>query len=358
MNSFKTIYNQNTLLSMLSYKRPHNSHSEINFINKFIKPVCNYEDDYGNLFVFIDGLVQTTNNPENLPTILFTAHTDTVHKFGGKQKIKLHFEPVKDAIHLFASVKNDVLGADCASGCFILLTMIEHFKKHPPLHHQVYAFFRNEENGGLGSYDSIKYSNETMKTVLKNIDKVISFDRMNYSDMVNVQSGGICCSDEFITANKFDTHFGYSSARGSFTDSANFADEFSNSGFKECTNLSIGYFDQHTKNEKQDLTFLIDILLPKLLTFNWDNLQVFRKYDQIEFPDYLGNYYSGNYELNPFNRTDEQQLKNLVKSDPDKIYNFLNEFCLIDEFIIKHGADFLESNDFSVDDINNFYGDV
>ena len=179
---------------------------------------------------------------------------------------------------------------------------------------------------------------------------------MNYSDIVNVQSGGVCCSDEFITANKFDSHFGYSSARGSFTDSANFTDEFSNSGFKECTNLSIGYFDQHTKNEKQDLTFLIDILLPKLLTFNWDDLQVFRKFDDMTFPDYFGNYYPGNYNLDTFGIT-EQKLKTLVKNDPDKIYNFLNEFCLIDEFIIKHGADFLESNNFSADDINNFYGD-
>jgi len=348
MNALKTLYNQNTLLSMLSYKRPHNSHSEINFINKFIKPVCNHEDAYGNCFAFIDG----TENKENLPTILFTAHTDTVHKFGGKQKIKLHYEPVQNAVHLFASVNNDVLGADCGSGCFILLAMIEHFQKNPPLHNQLYAFYRNEESGGVGSYESIKHCTDPMQTVLQNIDKVISFDRMNYGDIVNVQSGGSCCSDEF--AAQFKEQFNYTPARGSFTDSANFTDEVSNSGFKECTNLSIGYFDQHTTSEKQDVTFLIDILLPKLLTFNWDHLQVFRKYNQIEFPDYLGNYYSNNYNFS----ITEQNLKNLVKNDPDKIYNFLNAFCLIDEFIINHAAEFLASNNFSADDINNYYGDM
>jgi len=345
-------YNKKYLLKMLSYRRPHNSHSEKNFINNFIKPHADFIDENGNLFTFVDGAQDKAMNENNewiLPSILFTAHTDTVHCFGGKQQVNIHAEIVNNKIHDFATVKDDVLGADCGSGCFILLAMIEHYKKNPPLHNMTFVFFRNEESGGVGSSAALKTDNKSLKTLLQGIDKVISFDRKGYNDIINIQNGSQCCSDQFITENGFDSHFGYKAARGSFTDSANFTDQFSNSGFKECTNLSIGYFDQHTKKEKQDLTFLVDILLPKLLTFNWDNLKVFRKYDEYQVDEY--DFY--NYQ----NFLTDPTLNNYVRYNTDKVYNFINDFGLVDELVAAYGAEFLESQGFTLSEVKGYYGD-
>jgi hypothetical protein len=43
---------------------------------------------------------------------------------------------------------------------------------------------------------------------------------------------------------------------GSYTDSNEYAPIVS-----ECTNISVGYFNQHTKNEVQDLDYADDLLL-------------------------------------------------------------------------------------------------
>jgi hypothetical protein len=64
---------------------------------------------------------------------------------------------------------------------------------------------------------------------------------------------------------------GMQSAVGSVTDSASFRFKVN-----ECVNLSVGYFNQHTTNEYQDIDFMLE-LIDKLLEFDWDNLQVFKE---------------------------------------------------------------------------------
>jgi hypothetical protein len=66
------------------------------------------------------------------------------------------------------------------------------------------------------------------------------------------------------------------SSGGTFTDSANYTHLIA-----ECTNVAVGYFDQHTAREKFDLEWLERHLIPALIKVDWDNLPVQR--DPLEF---------------------------------------------------------------------------
>ncbi len=54
---------------------------------------------------------------------------------------------------------------------------------------------------------------------------------------------------------------------GVYSDSAEFADIY-----PECTNLSVGYFAQHTNDETQDIEFL-DALAQACIKINWNNIE-------------------------------------------------------------------------------------
>jgi hypothetical protein len=58
---------------------------------------------------------------------------------------------------------------------------------------------------------------------------------------------------------------------GVYTDSREFAPYIA-----ECTNISVGYFDQHSRNESQDILFMTT-LINALLQLNWKNLLVERE---------------------------------------------------------------------------------
>ena len=50
----------------------------------------------------------------------------------------------------------------------------------------------------------------------------------------------------------------------------------------ECTNLSVGYFSEHTTTEKQDLEFL-ELLVVVLTKIDWDNLKIVRDITNITY---------------------------------------------------------------------------
>jgi hypothetical protein len=58
---------------------------------------------------------------------------------------------------------------------------------------------------------------------------------------------------------------------GVFTDSANFTELI-----PECTNVSVGYFNEHTHDELQNITYL-EKLAKACVSANWDKLVVKRK---------------------------------------------------------------------------------
>lgn len=250
------------LLDILSLVRPANSQGEqvmVKYITDHLNAlgVTPIIDSYGNISVNLLPTHETTSR------VMFTAHTDTVHRDADTTQHTQQLAYLDDAheiVGLAADSQSACLGADDGTGCWVLLKLIE--AKIPAL----YVFFRAEEIGGLGSeyYRTDKANTE----LLKSLTHCISFDRKGYHDIIVEQWAGRCASDTWATAfadelNGIDATISLSPNVGTFTDSANFTDIIA-----ECTNISIGYDRQHTDQETQDLVFA-DKLVQALLQIDW-----------------------------------------------------------------------------------------
>jgi len=237
---------------MLTYMRPANSPAEKEFIGRYIDTIPNItQDGYGNRILRL-GKSRT----------LFSCHTDTVHSKSGKQKI------VVDEIQgLIYKDDDQPLGADDCTGVFIMKHLIE--AKVPGL----YIFHREEEIGGLGS----NYIVSKTPTLLQGIDRAIAFDRKRDCSVITHQGWSRCCSDAFGTALAGQLTATYHLDDGGvFTDTANYTDII-----PECTNISVGYENEHTKLESQCLTTL-DALIPALKEVDWENLPTSRDPDAFD----------------------------------------------------------------------------
>jgi hypothetical protein len=254
-------------LSLTNQTYPHGSEKSL---NKMLMSEYGFKDDgHKNLYLVIK------TEKGNLPSTMFTAHTDTVvdskfYRFC--KKYKLPFMRSKPINHVFSRTKdfvkaeNSTLGADDKAGLAIILFMIIHQKPG------IYYLFNGEEFGRLGSKNlrSYFYKNKD----LRNVTKCISLDRHGYTSVITHQRYGRCCSDEFAidvckNLNKFGFWFS-PDPTGMGTDSLSFDDRIS-----ECTNISVGYFKEHTIRECQDLYFL-DILSIAFVNIDWEIIKARR----------------------------------------------------------------------------------
>jgi hypothetical protein len=237
-------------------------------------PIGYKSDGLGNYYLMIG----------DNPSTMFTCHLDTASK------------PIENINHVFngdfiETDKKTILGADDKAGMVVLLSLIEN--KIPGL----YYFFIGEEVGCIGSgrlsevWDKTDFS--------KHINKVVSFDRRGTDSVITDQFFGTCCSDEFAIElakrlNNTDNTFGFKpDPTGVFTDSAKFMELV-----PECTNISVGYYNEHTVNEKQDIVFLKK-LCNAVTKIDWETLPIKRdpKEDSLEL-DYYRKYYGVNYNNN------------------------------------------------------------
>lgn len=270
------IINTRTLTGMLKSVRPANGHGEKAYIDKMLSSIrrMGYTpiiDGAGNIIV------------NNLPTtdatsmVMFASHTDSVHKQespDGTQK--LEFIDKECTFVGVASVQPqgftpNCLGADCATGNYIMLRLLQANAKG------LYCFFRQEEVGGIGS--KFFRNDPQNEKYWDKLTHCISFDRKGYTSIITEQWGGQCASDAFAddlaeaiaiadVSQRLDRFV--ADPTGSFTDSANFTDVIS-----ECTNLSVGYFNQHTASETQDLQFA-EGLCDVLCRIDWTELNSYR----------------------------------------------------------------------------------
>jgi hypothetical protein len=238
---------QSRLLQMLTYKRPDGSQAEEQFVHKFIE--CYPHKKYGpmeNIVIVIPGDDET----------LFSCHTDTVHREGGTQKVMWD----SDMGYAYKS-DGECLGADDTTGVWLMLEMID--AKVPG----TYIFHRGEERGGIGS----GWMSENMQDWLRKFKRAIAFDRKGETSVITEQMCGECCSEHF--ANSLCITLGPDwtpDNTGTFTDTANYI-EF----IAECTNVSVGYYDQHTKGEQQNVAFALE-LRQKLIELSWHLLPTVR----------------------------------------------------------------------------------
>ena len=244
------------LQEMLTYKRACDSPSEQAFIARFLDPVPGMrQDGFGNRYLRLG----------DQPTTLFSAHTDSVHVSSGRQ-------PVRQDHHaqVFYQDEGEPLGADDATGCWILLQLIA--QRVPGL----YLFHRQEESGGHGS----RWLADHSPASLAGIRHAVAFDRRGTTDVITHQRGSRCCSETFATALAAQLGLNFApSDEGTFTDTAHYVGLV-----PECTNLSIGYENAHSGDEYQDYGFLA-ALLPALLGVDWQRLPVARVCDQAPWPE-------------------------------------------------------------------------
>lgn len=217
------------------------------------------EDEFGNLFVKIGE-----------SRCMFTSHLDTASR---KQDTVVHVEKGE----IIMTDKKTILGADDKAGVVVMLNMIENNISG------LYYFFLGEERGCIGSS---KVAEKHKKNPLE-IDKVISFDRRGTNSIITHQSGLRCCSENFANSlaselNLIQNKFSYKTDNtGILTDSLEFI-----SIYPECTNISVGYYDEHTVDERQDIEHL-KRLCDACLNVKWERLPVERETKPYSEEDYF-----------------------------------------------------------------------
>lgn len=199
---------------------------------------------------------------------LFSSHTDTVHQQDGPNAfvrcVETAITPLGDGrTNIVYRANGSQLGADCGAGVALMVHMITN---GIPGH---YVFHAAEEVGGIGSTALAESG------VFKNMfDRAIAFDRKATHSIITHQRGGQCCSTEFAEAlagqlNDANLDFMFApDDSGVYTDTAEYVGQI-----PECTNVSVGYYNEHTMNERLDFTFF-EQLANAVLLVQWETLPV------------------------------------------------------------------------------------
>lgn len=241
---------RSTFISLVTKTYPHGHEEEVmQFMPKLDK------DSVGNYYKIIG---------ENTTT-MFTSHLDTADR---KQGItKLFSMKDENGVEIIYTDGSTILGADDKAGVAVMLYMMAN--NVPGL----YYFFMGEERGGIGSglLSSVFYETP----YLKNIQRCVSFDRRDVRSVITSQLGRVCCSNQFGTAlckeyNALGLNLSLDPT-GIYTDSASFLEQI-----PECTNISVGYYNEHTGKERQNISYL-ERLAKASVEVNWSSLPIVRK---------------------------------------------------------------------------------
>ena len=255
----------------LTLKRPHRGNGEKALL-QYIADNCGFPsetDPAGNLHI---------DNTQGGARTLFIAHVDTVHREDGVNIIN------KAAGKYYAGI-NAPLGADDGAGVALLMHLLAHDVGG------YYIFSVGEEVGGIGA----RYISQD-PYFLQYFDRAIAFDRRGTSDVITHQGFGRCCSDEFADAlsdalNNQGLLY-MPSDGGVYTDTAEFIDVI-----PECTNISVGYLNEHRNTETLDLRHYLD-LADAIIAIDWESLPIVRDVNIYEDEsDDLPHWVLNDYEM-------------------------------------------------------------
>jgi hypothetical protein len=279
-----------SLIEMLRYKRPEGSLTQKQFCKRFLEPVFGNPDRHGNYIKIIG----------DKPRIAFMSHHDTVHTNEGMQTPYICED--------FVYIDQDCLGADCTTGIYIMLSMIELGIEG------VYVVHAAEEVGCVGSSAIVR--DEPLW--LDWVDIAISFDRFGTTSIITHQMGERTCSDAFARSLSNELcMFHVPDTKGSYTDSNEYRGVIS-----ECTNLSVGYYNQHSAKECQDLQYLDD-LIDALGQVDWSKLVVDRE-PRIEYDDSW--FMRGYTSYSKGEESDEDDMYDFVSNNPQFVADYLESF--------------------------------
>jgi len=296
------------LLEMLKWKRPGGKDVATKFFaDTHLLPVFGEPDIFGNYILIIH------NKDGSHPNLCFTAHYDTVHSVGGFQEID-----IKDGI--VTAVASDCLGADCTTGIWLCLEMIQ---QDIPA---VYVIHADEESGCKGS-SALVASKPSWVT---EVGAVISFDRFGTKSIITHQCGLRTASEAFAIS--FADALGMPSLTaddtGIYTDSNEYASVVS-----ECTNISVGYYNQHTSVESQDLVYL-ETLRDALVSADWSLIEIERDPKIVDLDSYggYGKSYYNEWEGGDIRSTwEKDDILELLLSYPEDITECLHRLGITAE---------------------------
>ncbi len=237
---------------------------------------------YGTEEQLVEMMIQTGLFPEDIQK---DKHGNYFYKIGDSRTIfASHLDTVsKESTQVVHTFDGDIigtdgkttLGADDKAGVTVMLHLMRN--SVPGL----YYFFIGEEVGCIGSGLA---SSQSVFEFKGKYDRIISFDRRGTDSVITYQSSTRCCSDEFADSLAKQLNLSGLSYKkddgGVYTDSAEFTDIIS-----ECTNLSVGYYKEHTVNETQDIKHL-EKLANACLLVDWENLPTKRDMTKKEYKSY------------------------------------------------------------------------
>lgn len=259
-----------TFLRLTSRTYPYGSEDGLvkSMIEQGIFPEDLQKDKHGNYFYKI-GKSKT----------IFASHLDTVSK--EETSVTHTFDD-----YMIGTDGKTTLGADDKAGVTVMLHLM---KNNIP---GLYYFFIGEEVGCIGSGLASSMSINDFK---EKYDRIISFDRRGTDSVITYQSSTRCCSDAFADSLARQLNLSGMKYRkdegGVYTDSA----EFTNI-IPECTNISVGYYKEHTTSETQDIKHLEELSNACLLV-DWEKLPTERDMTKKEYKSYgYSNYGSGGHK--------------------------------------------------------------
>ena len=320
------------LLEMLTYKRKEGSVAQQLFNDRFIRPMMGKPDQFNNYIceVLPNGkILQQDLVVYPRSHIAFMAHHDTVHKTDGRQKVC--YDPHADHAYVDGT---ECLGADCTTGVWLILEMIK--SKVPGL----YIVHTGEECGGIGSRALVKSFPKWLET----IDVAISFDRFGTDSIITHQMGQRTCSEAFASDLESILNLNLKSDSGGvYTDSYEYCDFVS-----ECTNISVGYFNHHTKSEYQDMDFAMK-LRDSLIKADWSIIKGYRDPTVVEYDDWHGQrgWYASSSKSSFKSQFDDEYYNRYSQDDVETLCNkykttesFIKEFSYeIVELLFEMGYD-------------------
>lgn len=223
--------NYDLLINLLSISSPSGKEEDIVlFIMEYLdKLKVKYTvDEFGNIYNILN---------QNKP--LLSAHVDTVQFqldneiFKSIKVFEIIDKKTKSEKRIISSGRT-VIGGDDKCGVFIILEMLKNgFKDEIN-----FVFSVSEESGGYG----INYFLNNNFDEVKKLPYGLVLDRKGNEDII--------CTNNFYGVKEFEDilikigkDFGYSKATGLFSDANYLSKAIS------CANLSVGYYQPHSKNE-------------------------------------------------------------------------------------------------------------
>jgi hypothetical protein len=291
---------ENTILEMFSYMRPSGSAAEDAFVDKFLTPLGFKRDDFNNLVLKVG----------DKPSILWSSHMDTVHYVSGMQTLDYR----NGILTLSKRAKkgaSSCLGADDTAGVWLMTEMIKAGVEG------LYIIHHAEERGCIGSSNLVQHDAK----FVDGIKAAIAFDRRGYDDVITHQSSGRTASNAFATSLAAILGGQYRpDDSGTYTDTNEYAGLI-----PECTNISVGYFSQHTRSERQDVHFLLG-LRDTLITADFSTLVIARDPQSDPYEDYRGGYHSFSGSSRYRSSTalsSGHTMEGLIKQYPDIVADIL-----------------------------------